>query len=40
MHTVQYDSRILKIYFRRGEEEFISASVLYSPSQFMKKTVV
>lgn len=31
--TVQYDNRILRIYFRKGEEEFISQSVLYAPKE-------
>lgn len=38
LKTVQYDNRIIKIYFRKGEEEFISASVLYAPSQMGKKS--
>ena len=38
LRTVQYDNRIIKIYFRRGEEEFISASVLYAPSQIAKRS--
>lgn len=35
LRTVQYDNRIVNIFFRRGEEEFISASVLYAPSQMI-----